>query len=287
MLDCDWSSDVCSSDLPNAAPAPAAAQPAAAEPATQPATAEPATDLVSAPLRPGRHQLWLALGYQLDLSTSRGGARAVAPDVTWGLTEEMSLALAHSARSIARIDHPGGLCVEDCGQRPRYTAALLLQRHLLGPRPAAPPAAPAAARGPGGLQLDAQAGLLLRDTDPWKPALLLGVTGRWQLGRFGVESAPYLQLGLANRDQGNRHQLVVPLIALVQPTCRWALGVHSGVHGELAVLADAYHVPMALVVRAQLTSWLRLSVEGGLASLGGPQNNSRRRFAALTLDVQR
>jgi hypothetical protein len=259
-----------------ARPAPAAAEPSLAD--------EPATDLVTAPLRPARHHLWVALGYELDLSSSRGGSRALAPDLTLGLTDDVSLALAHSARSIARIDHPGGLCVTDCDQRPSYAAGLLLQHRLIEARPAAGAGQPAAARP--GLAVDAQVGLLLRDPDPAKPALLLGAVARWQRGRFAVESAPYLQLGLANRDAGNRHRLVIPLRALVQPTCRWAVGLHSGVNGELAVFGDAYHVPFAFVVRARPLPWLHLSLEGGLASLGGPQNNSRRRFAALTLETR-
>lgn len=263
-----------------AAPAPAPAPVAAPVIAPSLAPAD-ATDLVTRPLRPRRGHLWLAVGFEIDFSHSQGGSRALAPDLTWGLTDDLSLALAHSARSIARIDHPGGLCLEACDHRPAYTAGALVQRRIVGSS-AGTSAAPGAAPG---LQLDALAGLLLRDTDPWKPAALLGVTGRWQRGRFALESEPYLQLGLANRDLGNRHRLVVPLRALVQPTCRWALGLHTGINGELAVFADAYHVPLAAVLRTAITPWLFASVEGGLASLGGPQNNSRRRFAAITIET--
>ena len=137
-----------------------------------------------------------------------------------------------------------------------------------------------------GLQLYAQAGLLLRDTDPWKPASLTGLAARWQRGRFAVDAAPYLQLGLASTDQGNRHRVVAPLRLWLQPTCRWALGLSSGVEGELAVFADAYRVPFSGLVSTQLTSWLQLSAEVGFSSLGGPLNTASRRYGSITLETR-
>lgn len=242
----------------------ALAGPAVAEP-------EPATDLVTSSLRPERGELWAALSYEADLSHNRGGSRALAPDVSYGITDDLSVSLAHSARSIARIGSPAGWCVELCDYRPAYTVNALAA-YALGKRD--------------GGQLFAQGGLLVRDTDPWKPAALVGAAGRWQRGRFAVDAAPYLQLGLANTDQGNRHRLVVPVRAWVQPTCRWSLGLHTGVEGELEVFADAYHVPFAGLVTAAATSWLRLSLEVGFSSLGGPLNTASRRFASLALELR-
>lgn len=234
------------------------------------ADSEPATDLVSRPLRPLRGQLWASLTYEADLSHNRGGSRALAPDVSYGVTDDLSVTLSHSARSIARIGSPAGLCLEVCDYRPDYTGNLL--------------AAYAVLRRPG-LQLHAQTGLLLRDTSPSKPAALLGAAARWQRGRFAIDSSPYLQLGLANTDRGNRHRLVVPFTFSVQPTCRWSLGLHTGVEGELAVFSDAYHVPFAALVTAAAAPWLHITVEAGFSSIGGPLNTASRRYASLSLGL--
>lgn len=248
------------------------ARPAVADPAAE-TTASPAsaTDLVSQPLRPRRHQLWIAAALEADLSHNRGGSRAFAPDLSYGITDDTSLSIAHSARSIARIGSPAGLCYEACDFRPAYTVNALAYHAVLRRR---------------GLQLYAEGGFLLRDTDPWKPAALLGAAARWQHGRFAVDAAPYLQLGLASTDQGNRHRLVVPLRAWIQPTCRWALGLHSGVEGELAVFSDAYHIPLAALVTASAASRLRVSLEVGFSSLLGPLNTGSRRFASLAFELR-
>jgi hypothetical protein len=127
---------------------------------------------------------------------------------------------------------------------------------------------------------------LVRDIDPWKPALLLGGAGRWQRGRWSADTMPYLQLGLANTEQGNRATLVVPVRWWVQPTCHVALGIRSGVDGEFAIFADAYRVPLAALATAQLNARLALAFEVGFASLFGPQNTANQRFATITLQTR-
>jgi hypothetical protein len=239
--------------------------------AAPPAASASATDLVSQPLRPRRGELWAAATLEANLSHHRGGSRALAPDVAYGITDETSLSIAHSTRSIARIGSPAGLCLEVCDTRPDYTVNALAYHQLLRRS---------------GLQLYAEGGVLLRDPDPWKPAALVGAAARWQRGRFAIDAAPYLQIGLANTDQGNRHRLVVPVRAWVQPTCRWALGLHTGVEGELAVFADAYHVPLAALITAAASSWLHVSLEAGFSSLFGPLNTASRRFASLSLELR-
>lgn len=240
---------------------------------------EPATDIVSASLYPRRGEWRVSLTLDLDLSGHRGGSRALSPDASWGITDETSLTLAHSARSIARIGHPGGACISSCDFRPSYTVNALVHHALLQPERSTQRSAPSS------FQLYLAGGFLLRDTDPWKPAALGGASLRWHRGRFAVDAEPYLQLGIANTDRGNRHRLVVPLRLWLQPTCRWALGLFSGVEGELAVFSDAYHVPLALLASTRITSSLSLSLSAGLSTFGGPLNTATRRFAALTLET--
>ena len=125
--------------------------------------------------------------------------------------------------------------------------------------------------------------VLLRDIDPVKPAVTVGALVRWTRGRFGISSDPYLRLGLANRDRGNRAALVVPVWLAIQPTCRWLVALHTGWDGELAVLRDGWHVPVALVVRARATQRIDLGIEAGYRSLFGPQNNYGQSAAIVTI----
>lgn len=229
-----------------------------------------ATDLVSASQQPERGELWLALGWEKDLSERIRGNSAVAPDLTLGLTDRLSLSWTHSSASIARIGRAGGICLEGCEERPEYASALLAQLEL--------------ASGNGEVAL--LAGAVVRDPSPWKLAALAGARARWSRGRLGVDGTAYLQLGLSNTDLGNRHRLVVMVRGWLQPTCRWALGLGTGVDGELAVFADGHHIPLVGAVRTRLTSRLVAHANAGFSSLLGPQNTIRTRYAALALELR-
>ena len=231
-----------------------------------------AEDLVGRRLQPRDGELWLGVSLELDSSQQRAGSVAVAPDLRWGLDDDTTVALTHSSASIARIGKIGGLCLTACEHRPGYAVAALLQRRLV-----------AAAR----LELSALAGGLVRDVGPWKPAALAGASARWHRGRFGIEGTAYLQLGLANAEQGNRHRVVFAARVWVQPTCRWALGLHSGAEGELEVFTEAYHVPVVALLATQLSPRVTLTGEIGLPRLLGPQNTARDRHATLAVELRR
>jgi hypothetical protein len=234
------------------------------------AAADP-DDIVGLPSRPRHGQLWLDATLELNVSHQRGGSKALAPDLWWGLTDDTTLAIAHSARSLARIDDLGGLCFARCSERPRYATALLAKHALAATDE---------------LDVSLLSGALLRDIDPWKPALLAGTAAHWHRGRWAAAAMPYLQLGVADTGSGNRARLVVPLRAWVQPACAWALSLHSGVEGELAVFSEAYHVPLAAQVSARLTTTSLITLEAGFSSLLGPQNTGNRRFATLSLQTR-
>lgn len=229
-----------------------------------------ATDLVSASQQPERGELWISLGWEKDLSERIRGNSAVAPDLTLGLTDRLSLSWTHSSTSIARIGRTGGICLEGCQERPEYAGALLAQLEL--------------ASGTGEVAL--LAGALIRDPSPWKVAALAGARARWSRGRLGVDGTAYVQLGLSNTDLGNRHRLVVLVRGWLQPTCRWSLGLGTGVDGELAVFTDGHHIPLIGAVRARLTSRLVAHASAGFSSLLGPQNTIRTRYAALALELR-
>jgi hypothetical protein len=228
-------------------------------------------DIVTRPLVLARGQLEAQLWFETNLQLAQEGSpTSLAPDVWYGLTDRFTVGITHSNASLDRIDASASICVvhrEDvCDRYYRGGAIEARWSWRTGVFSVAP-----------------RARLLLRDTDPMKPAIALGALVRWTRGRFALQSDPYIRTGLANTDLGNRTQLTVPLYILVQPTCRWLVGFHLGWESDLAVARDGWHGPLGLIVKARATESVDLTLHGGFTSLVGVQNNIKQR--ALMLSV--
>jgi hypothetical protein len=196
---------------------------------------------------------------------------SLAPDVWFGVAPRWTLGVIHSAQSLGLIDDGATLCFRGrppygCDRAYNGSGVDVRWSWLAGPLAVAP-----------------RARFVLRDVEPWKPAVTAGALVRWTRGRFAVTSDPYLRLGLANRDRGNRAALVLPLRLALQPTCRWLVAIHGGWDAELAVLRDGWRGPVALAIEARAASHLHVSVEGGFRSLLGPQQDLRAITAAITI----
>ena len=233
------------------------------------ARAEP-NDLVARRLVLGRHDVVASLTLELDLAQNpldRGDS--LAPDVWFGVTRRWTVGLIHSNRSIDRIDGGASICIR--GANPlcdhRYHGGGLDVRWSLRD---------------GDLAVAARSRLIVRDIDPNKPAFTLGAQARWTRGRFAITTDPYLQLGLANLDRGNRAIAIVPVWFAVQPACRWLVALHTGVDGELATWRDGWHVPVALAIELRGPYGLELGIEAGFSQLLGPQNDYKQRAIMTT-----
>lgn len=238
------------------------------------ARAEPrrhANDLVTRPLVLAAGEFEARLTAEINLQKARyARPLSLAPDLWYGVTPRWTIGLIHSNPSVDRIDATATFCLRRfqtrCDRLYRGSGIDVLWSWRTGELAVAP-----------------RARILVRDVDPVKPAVTLGALVRWTRGRFAIESDPYLRLGVANRDEGNRAALFIPLWFQLQPTCRWLLAIHTGWDGELAILRDGYHIPFGLVVRARATSHLDIGVEAGFTSLLGPQNNIKQRAALVTV----
>jgi hypothetical protein len=230
-------------------------------------------DVVARPLVLPARSVEAAAVVEIDMSVRRRGEpTSLAPDVWYGVTDELTVGLVHSARALSLVDAGFGYCFrgEEHGCERAYDNVAVEARWSLVAGPLS-----AALRGR----------FITRSFDPWKPRLGLGALARWQRGRFAITSDPSLSLGLLNRDRGNRAALDLPLWLAAQPTRRWAVHLRSGVRGTLATFGDTYEIPVAIGTTVSPHRLVDISVEGGLRRALGALNDYKIRsmWVAVTL----
>ena len=225
-------------------------------------------DIIARPLVLSQGQVDAQLVVEVNESENEAEKPlSLAPDIWVGLLPKLTIGLVHSNPSVDRITSGASFCVRTGGTPPAecdhfyHGSGLdLLWSAVEGQFAVAP-----------------RMRVLVDDLDPVKPALTFGAAIRWTRGRFAIGGDPYLQLGLANRDQGNDAALVLPVVASIQPTCRWAIELDTGWNSKLAVWRDGWHVPVEVGVRARVTANLDISAAYGFTSLLGPVNTPKER----------
>lgn len=230
---------------------------------TRQAIADP-DDLVRRPLVLDRGQVSAELTTEINAAPNQIALPiSFAPDVWWGASSRLTVGVVHSRSSVDRFEPGASFCVR--AQCPAFYSG-----SGVDVRWAALPGVVPRVR------------LLARELDPWKPALLAGALLGWRHGRFAIVGDPYLQLGLANRDRGNRAALFLPVTLTVQPTCRWAISLRTGWNSDLAVWSDGWHIPVFVGVRARATEHLDIGGGLGFSTLLGPQNTAKLRIAVVS-----
>jgi hypothetical protein len=192
---------------------------------------------------------------------------SLAPDVWVDATPRWTFGLIHSGASVDHLGAGASICLRqddlECSHVYRGSGLDVLWHRwpMLAPR----------------------ARLLVRDVDPVKPAVTLGVLAGWTRGRWSITGDPYLRLGLANRDQGNRAALVLP-VTFAADVGRTNLAILTGWDSELAVIADGWHYPFGARATVHTTRSLDLAATFGWPALLGPLNDFRNRalFLAVT-----
>jgi hypothetical protein len=228
------------------------------------------TDIIERPLALGSGELRAGLSLEYSLyERMEGDVVSLAPDAWFGVTERWTAGVIHSSQSVDRIGSRASFCLRTndllCDRA--YQGSGLDVRYRLRDH------------------LVPRMRLLVRDTDPFKPAVTLGALARWTHGRFAITTDPYLRIGLANLHAGNRTAVSLPVWFGVQPTCRWLIEFHTGAEGDLRVLRDGWHMPASIVVTARATAQLDVSVEAGLQQAYGPQIDIKQREVIVTLTL--
>jgi hypothetical protein len=224
---------------------------------------EPPHDIGARPLvlEPGAVDVRLTLTINLQ-QRAVAEPTALSPDAWWGVLPRLTIGLIHSDASLDQIATSGSFCVrlststcahvyKGSGVDVRYSA--LEGQFALAPR----------------------LRVVIRDTDPFKPAVTLGALLRWTHGRFAITGDPYLRVPLANASLGNRWAINLPVWLAVQPRAGWMIALRGGFASDLVVIRDGGHIPFAVDVTARVTPSVDLGVEGGWAGLLGPQHDAR------------
>jgi hypothetical protein len=235
-----------------------------------PACAEP-DEWVARPLVLAAGAVDLRLTAEIDVRRqATTQLLSLAPDAWWGISPRWTLGIIHSDASVDQLATGASFCV-------RQSEGSMCDRLYRG----------------GGLDVrfDALAGqlaiaprlrFLIRNIEPFKPAVTLGALARWTYGRFAITSDPYVRLPLANHALGNRAALSLPLWLAIQPGTGWEIALHVGFDADFVVLRDGWHGPVALNVVARVTREVDVGVEAGWGSLLGPQHDAKHGAILIT-----
>jgi hypothetical protein len=232
-------------------------------------------DVLGRPLVLAHDEVELGLSAAINLEPRRiGRPLSLSPDAWWGVSPRWTIGLIHSNASVDQIDAGASLCLRDSDNRDcrfyRGSGLDLRVSALAGQFAIAP-----------------RVRLLVRDLDPFKPAMTLGAMLRWNRGRFAILSDPYVRLPLANHSLGNRAQLMFPVWFAVQPAAGWALALRTGYAADFVVFGDGEYSALSLGVTARAGRVVDLGVEAGWSSLLGPQHDAKHATAIITLDWRR
>ena len=201
---------------------------------------------------------------------------SIAPDVSYGVTDDLTLALVHSNAAISgfRGSAGAGLCITGTANGCPYVY------HDVGIE-----ALYSVLRGPFAIALDG--GVLGLDLRPQSPAvfdldLKLGAKMKYTAGRVYVLFSPSVWIGLTNRTvermgmsaDVNLDQLWLPVSVWLKATPELDVGLATGIKGPLATLGDSFTVPLGVLVNYAITkqvavgtSWVFGKVLGGDANV--------------------
>lgn len=231
-------------------------------------------ELVARPLVLAPGAVDLRLTAEVAVLYRRGTSLvSLAPDAWLGITDRFTLGLVHSDASLDRIGTGGSLCVAGaarCDHVYRGSGLDLRYDAVAGTFAVAP-----------------RMRFLIRDVDPFKPAVTLGALVRWTRGRFAITCDPYVRVPLANGVLGNRASLVVPIWLAIQPAAGWLVAAHTGYDADFAVFLEGGHGPFSVLATARATAALELTVEAGWGQLLGPQHDAKTGTILATVGWRR
>lgn len=197
---------------------------------------------------------------------------SIAPDLSVGLTDELTIAVEHSSAALTgfRGSAGSGLCIvsKEDGCPSVYRQGGLEALYSV-------------ATGDTAVAIDG--GLVVKDLRPASTDKLdyiakIGAKGKFTAGAFSLAAAPSLWIALSNRNVNdangvstklNRDQLWFPVTAWVSPIPELSLGVGSGIKGQLSQFADYYTIPVGGLVQVAVNRHFQLGASFIFGAIAG------------------
>lgn len=188
---------------------------------------------------------------------------SLAPDVWYGLMDDLSVGLVHSGSGAAGFFGAAGngLCFtgseNGCGSF--YNNVGLNARYHLFDGVSQP------------VVLAADGGIFFRDFDPFTLSLKLGAVGKVGAGPVDVLFGLNLFIGITERDGvdgvgGNSEVLSLPVSAIYPVMPELGVGLQTGLVLPFEGAGDAFLIPLALAARYVVTP--QIAVEGAFTFPG-------------------
>lgn len=187
---------------------------------------------------------------------------SVAPDVWYGVMEELSVGLIHSRMGgDGFFAGPGtGLCLTGSsnGCANVYNNVGIDARYHLFDGTDKP------------IVLAADGGLFFRSLDPFAIALKVGAVGKKTISKIDLVFGASLVLGLTERDAGNKEVLSLPISAIYPVSDKLGVGGQTGLVLPFSAAGDTFLIPLSVAARYIVSP--QIAVEGVFsfpALLGG------------------
>lgn len=180
---------------------------------------------------------------------------SIAPDVSYGLTDRLTLSLVHSgfATTGFRGSAGGGLCVtgEGCAHVYNNTGVEALIDVVRGP-----------------LSLAAVGGVHALSFDPLFVDLKLGVQAAYRVGAVTATLSPSVFVGVTKRDQ-NEGTVFAPATVGLQVTRSWFAAVGGGVATPMGDVGGGWTARLGVIARYRIDRGLFVAGSLFLPKLAG------------------
>lgn len=209
---------------------------------------------------------------------------SIAPDLWYGVNDQISVGLVHSSRAATGLwgGVGSGLCLagEDNGCAEVYDSVGIDGRYHFYRQ--------------GNVTASADGGLFISSFDPFTMALKLGAVGRWQSGKFSAEAGPNLFVGLTQRSPeegtvvvgtGNKETLYLPINAMFAVMPKLGLGAQLGAIVPFQETGDTWLLGLALGAQYQISAKLFADLAFAFPALAGGPEGTGADFRTLTLGV--
>jgi hypothetical protein len=199
---------------------------------------------------------------EINTSEDRAGSPiSSAPDVSYGVTDDVTLSIVHSTFAMTgfRGAAGGGVCIADCAHRYDNVGAEGLYGFARGP-----------------LAAGVVGGVLVTSIDRGFAALKFGGKLRATSGRIVIASSPSVFVALSHRDDAmpNRDRLWLPVSASYKVAPPFSVGVAGGFKAPLDDVSGGYEIAAGVVAQYTIASdlsagasWIQGRILGGDVAL--------------------